>query len=179
MLLTETVMDPPVLGGRVFTEMGANPTRASTITNHAAAVKLLNDFLTAKGMSPLPNDKNGIKRKNVCKEGDVCQIAFLRQFATFIKELKNSDDTWRFRPGPGKNKLGDAKGQIERIFGKDCWVRNDKKNSSVTGTRFNEKGPEAWYPMLRKNLHDEMFYRCYNSGNRAVFVWYLLTGLYY
>ena len=102
-------MDPPAQGLRVFAEMGTNPTRASTITNHAAAVKLLNDFLTAKGMSPLPNDKNEIKKKNVCKEGDVCQIAFLRQFASFIKELKNSDDTWRFRPALAKISSGMSK----------------------------------------------------------------------
>ena len=174
--------DDPPNKSKEFEELGANPTRTKTISNHTAAVKLLNEFLTAKGMSPLPAKPTDNYSENVCKEKDVCTLSFMRQLATFIKEAQDpllpgqtpEDKSWRFRPGPGKNKLGDIKGQIERIFGKECWLHNDRVNCSVSGTRWNEKGSDAWFSILRKNLNDEMFYRCYQNGNPTVWICYLL-----
>ncbi len=158
---------------RVFGEMGSTPTRPATQANHAAAVKLLNEFLALKGVHPIPKDKNEVGNADVCTEAEVCQVSILRQFATFLKEATNSlesreeEGTWRFRPGTGKQRLGDVKGQIERVFGKDCWVRNDPVNSCTTGTRFNERGADAWYSILRKNLSTEMFHRCWLSGYKC------------
>ena len=68
--------DDPPNKSKEFEELGANPTRTKTISTHTAAVKLLNEFLTAKGMSPLPAKSTDNYSENVCKEKDVCTIHY-------------------------------------------------------------------------------------------------------
>ena len=149
---------------KAYTELGGDPMRKSTINAKAAGLKMVNTFLVSMQLHPLPPSKDARNQKGYIKEKVMCQVSMFRKLATYMLELKKPDGSWKYRPFTAKNRIGEAKLQVEKIFGNNCVNKNDKANTEVAGTKRNEQGDDAWFIILRKKLDKEMFYRCFMSG---------------
>ena len=94
----------------------------------------------------------------------MCQTSMFRKFATYLLTEKRADRTWKYSYGVAKNRVGEARLLVERIFGKECVNKNDEAGTSSKGTKYNQSGKDAWFLVLNAKLDSEMFHRCANSG---------------
>jgi hypothetical protein len=147
--------------------MGKEPSRSSTKNSHEQALKLFNEFLGTKLMGPLPLSSTDRERSKSTQK-QVCQVNLLGELATFIRDAKKEGE-YRFKPGSAKNRLGEIKGQIERVFGAMCFNRHDPDGTRGRGTRFDEIGPDAWFKVLKRKLEKDVFHRCWETGRKSHF----------
>ena len=160
-----------------YPQLGVQPTRSSTANSHNAAAKLCNNFLMSMHLLPLPLNVGDKGNKNFIKEKDMCQTAVFRKFASYLLTEKKEDKSWKFSYGVAKNRFGEVRGLVERIFGRECVNKNDPGGTSAKGTKYNQTGKDAWFLVLKSKLESEMMYRCAISGYImlcCVLVWSLL-----
>jgi hypothetical protein len=125
---------------------------------------MLCKFLSTMDLEPLPLGKGDVGKEGFIQESVVCKVTMFRKLATYMMELKKEDGSWKYHPGTVKNRFGEAKLQIEKMFGKQCVNRNDPECTKVTGTKRGEAGDDAWFSMLKSKLDREMMHRCQMTG---------------
>jgi hypothetical protein len=148
-----------------YLQMGAVPTRQATANSHSAAAKLCNHFLGTMGKDPLPDGSLDKGKKGFIGEKEMCQTSMFRKLATYLLTERKEDGSWKYSYGVAKNRFGEVRGLVERIYGTGCVNKNDKDGTAVKGTKYNQNGSDAWFLMLKSKLDKEMMYRCAQSGS--------------